>query len=202
MKKTTPRGWLGWIGVALSVTACGATAPLGRMAPDLTRELQQGKAVQRVTVYLTAQGVVRGASIYHTDLKAIPAAVQALGAERFPGRTALYYETERYADGTRVYEIEYALDDGQKGELAARADGTLVYEERPVKTLPAAVQAAALARVPGQIAGREHQLGPGLDYYGVKIEHEGRLHVLLLKPDGRVVRHGVRVPAKLEIPYE
>jgi hypothetical protein len=196
--------WMTTVGrgiFAMSLAACGATPPLGSLPADITRTFQKTQGVQRVNLYLTTGGKVRSVAVYHTDLKEIPAAVQALGAERFPNRQVLYYETEHHADGL-IYEIEYALDNGLKGELAARADGTLVYVEQPVATLPDVVRAAALKRVPGQVVGRERQLGPGLDHYGVKIQFQDRLHVVLLKPDGRIVRHGVRIPAKLEVTYE
>lgn len=188
--------------LALGITACGSTPPLGSLPPQLTQTVKQAQAIERIAVYLTSSGAVRSIAVYHTEKEAIPPAVHALGAERFPNRKVLYYETERYADGGLVYEIEYALDNGLKGELAARADGTLVYIERPIASLPNVVRATALKRVPGQIVGRERQQGPGLDHYGVKVQFQDQLHVLLLKPDGRVIRHGVRIPAKLEIPVE
>lgn len=190
--------------IALSLlTACGSASPLGGITPEFSETAAKTESIVQARVYLADRGRVRALSLYHRDAAAIPPAVTALGAQHFPGKRVRYYETEWYPDAGLVYEIEYHLGGGRSGELAARADGTLIYVETPVDPVPPALAKAALAVVGGgTVKSGERQLGPGLDFYGVKVERDGRLHVVLMTPQGEVVRHSLRLPAQIEVPAQ
>ena len=188
--------------VLLALSGCGGPL-LGSITPDFSQTVADTPTTREVRVYLEPGGGIRGLSIYHLDAEAIPPAVLALGASRFPGRKIIYYETEWYADGSQVFEVEYALEGGKKGELAARIDGSLVYVERPVATLPPAARSAALVAVTGgRILEGERRQGPGIDHFILKIDQGGRVHVVHVDAQGQVLQHGIRVPAKIEVPFE
>lgn len=190
-----------FIGLLL-LSGCGGSL-LGSVAPDFSQAVADTPSTREVRVYLEPGGGIRGLSIYHLDAEAIPDAVKALGASRFPGRRIIYYETEWYADGSQVFEVEYALDGGKKGEIAARADGALIYMERPVATVPVPTRNAALRAVSGgRIVEGERRQGPGIDHFILKLDLRGRVHVLHIDAQGQVLQHGIRVPAKIEVPFE
>lgn len=182
-------------------TACGS-APLGAVHPEFAETVVRTKSTVKAGVYLAPNGRIRSLAVYHQDVAAIPKPVLALGAKHFAGKPVKYYETEWYPDAGLVYEVEYDLGNDTSGEISAQADGTLVYVEKPVAQVPPKIAKAAIAAAGGgEIIGAERQLGPGLDHFGIKVSHAGRKHVLLIKPDGRVVRHGLRVPAQIEVPF-
>ena len=182
--------------------ACGGPL-LGSIAPDFSQTVADMPSTREVRVYLEPGGGIRGLSIYHLNAEAIPAAVRALGASRFPGRKIVYYETEWYADGSQVFEVEYALENGRKGEIAARIDGSLVYVERPVPSVPVPARSAVMQAVPGgRIVEGERRQGPGIDHFILKVEQRGRVHVVHVDAQGQVLQHGIRVPAKIEVPFE
>lgn len=187
--------------LALLLSGCGASGPLGGVHPEFAETVARTPTTHKTALFLAADGRIRALSVYHQDATAIPQPVRALGEKHFAGRAVKYYETEWYPDAGMVFEVEYALDGGRSGELSAKADGTLVYVEEPVTAPPPEIVQAALAAVGGGEVGEvERQRGPGLDHFGVKVRHADRLHVLLIKPDGRVVRHSLRVPAQLDVP--
>ncbi|MGK0360424.1 MAG: hypothetical protein ACI9U2_002737 [Bradymonadia bacterium] len=182
--------------------ACGGPL-LGSVTPGFGQTVADTPTTREVRVYLEPGGGIRGLSIYHLDAEAIPAAVRTLGASRFPGRKIVYYETEWYADGTQVFEVEYALEDGRKGEIAARVDGSLVYVERPMPSVPEPARRAAMEAVAGgRIIEGDRRQGPGIDHFILKLDLRGRVHVLHIDAQGQVLQHGIRVPAKIEVPFK
>ena len=186
----------------IALTGCGGPL-LGTITPSFTQTVADMPSTREVRVYLEPGGGVRGLSIYHVNAEAIPDAVRALGASRFPGRRVVHYETEWYADGSQIYEVEYALEGARTGELAARIDGSLVYVERPVASLPPLARSAALAAVAGgRIMQGDRRQGPGIDHYILKIDLRGRMHVVHVDAQGQVLQHGIRVPAQIEVPFE
>lgn len=182
--------------------ACGGPL-LGSVTPGFAQTVADTPSTREVRVYLEPGGGIRGLSIYHLDAESIPDAVRTLGASRFPGRKIVYYETEWYADGTQVFEVEYALENGRKGEIAARIDGSLVYVERPVPSVPEPTRRAAMGAVAGgRIVEGNRRQGPGIDHFILKLDLRGRVHVLHIDAQGQVLQHGIRVPAKIEVPFE
>lgn len=188
--------WLWMVGL----WGCGATEM--RVDPAFGETAATAAGVRELRVYLGREGAVRGLAVYHLDADRIPPSVRELGEKHFPGAPLAYYESEWHAGTGAVFEVEYDLGGGATGEVSARADGRLIYVEKPLalEALPSAVRAAAVARVPGELKGAETKQGPHVDQIEVKIEHEGRTHVLVLTPAGEVVWHGLRFPAKIEVP--
>lgn len=181
------------------LVGCGGTM---QVDPAFGDTAAQAQGVREMRVYLGHAGAVRGLAVYHQDAALIPVSIRELGEKHFPGKPVAYYESEWHTGAGAVFEVEYDLGGGQTGEVSARADGTLLYVEQPLPLaeVPPAVQAAAVARVPGALVSAETKHGPQVDQIEVKIEHAGRTHVLVLTRAGEVVWHGLRFPAKIEVP--
>lgn len=191
----------GWV---LGLAGCGAERTM-QVHPDFGPTAVRAQGVRELRLYLGHGAAVRGLAVYHTDEALIPAPVRALGAQSFPGRPVLYFETEWHAaagGAQALYEVQYDLGEGTSGEVSALADGTLLYVEQPIAldALPPAIRTAALAVVPGTLVEAESKVGPGLDQVDLKLTHEGRTHVLVMSRDGALLWHALRFPAQVEVP--
>lgn len=186
------------------VAASTPTSPPGTLDPELVALAVRVGNVERVAMRLGADGSVEKLAIYHGSAEDIPEVVRQLAEERFPGGAVVVYESERYADGARVHEVEVRTADGRECEVAGRDDGSLVYEEceMPAAELPAPVRAAVDRTVAGgEIVEAERKQGPGIDQYNVEVRvGEGPLQYLRLRPDGELLGHAIQVPATVELP--
>ncbi|MCA9527792.1 MAG: hypothetical protein KC549_16010 [Myxococcales bacterium] len=186
---------------AALLAACGGP-PTGQVNPAWGDTAVAAEGTTELRVYLGPAGTVRGLAVYHGDRGRIPPAVLARGDAVFPGKSAISFESEWHAIGP-VFEVEYDLGDGQHGEIAATADGTLLYTERtlPIDAVPASLQQAALARVGGgEIVSAETKASAGQTATELKVKHGDRTHVVSLADDGRVLWHAVRFMAQVEVP--
>ncbi len=190
-----------WLLLGSLLAGCGGAADM-RLDPAFGKTAAHAKGVREMRVYLGHEGAVRGVAVYHQEAALIPVSIRELGEKHFPGLPIAYYESEWHAGVGQVYEVEFDLGNGATGEVSALADATLLYVEKPLALadVPALVRDAALVRVPGELKSAETKTGPKVDQIEVKIEHEGRTHVLVLTPAGAVVWHGLRFPAKIEVP--
>lgn len=191
---------------ATTAPASGAASPAAdapvRLDGELVALVAKDGAIDRMKIRTDATGAIVKQSLYHHDDAAIPSAVRELATKTWPDAKIVSFETERYADRGRVYEVEVATATGQC-ELAATEDGTLVYQECRID--PATLAAPVAARVAelwpsGKIVEAETKRGPDVDEVTVEIEHGGKAYYLRAKPDGTVVQRLVRVPAIVEVP--
>jgi hypothetical protein len=213
------------LGALLTSLACAADPPTSTQAPGdgapavaasdvadsggaafttaIVRTAAEATDVQTMKIRIGADGRVLKQSVYHGDASAIPEPVRALAQEQFPGAKALRYETEHYADLGAVYEVEVESAEGKLCEVAAKADGSLVYiecQEDPGSASDA-IRSAIEAAIPGAtIKELETKKGPNLDEVSVEVEAGGREYALRMKPDGTVLEKRRRIPAIVEVP--
>lgn len=189
----------------LTIATWGAAqANPGAIDAQIAKAATSAKGVIKLKLYAAADGTLRKIALYHTDATQVPERVKAKAKATFGDAPVKYYESEVYADLGRIFEVEVTTKDGEK-ELAAKADGTVVYVEAPMKpdALPAAVLTAAKAAVPGaKVIEAEHKKGPKVDEYAVKFDAAGVIHYVRLSPDGKVINHGLRFPAEVEVLLE
>ncbi|MEZ4467735.1 MAG: hypothetical protein R3F43_25655 [bacterium] len=113
------------------------------------------------------------------------------------------FESEWHAGRGAVFEVEYDLGDGKEGEIAATPDGELLYVERSLDlaSVPASLQQAAVSRVGGgRVVSAESKEAAGVITTELKVDQSGRTHVVSLAADGRVLWHGLRFKAQVEVP--
>ncbi|MEM1348207.1 MAG: hypothetical protein AAGI01_06625 [Myxococcota bacterium] len=176
---------------------------------DLMSTALSAKDVSQVRMYFGEGGAQRKTAVYHLDASKVPAPVLELAKKQFPDATVTSYELEKYAALGVIHEVEVNTKDGSKAEVAARADGTLVYVEtvqKPSEDVPKApVRAAVEAAVPGaQITAVEVKDGPNLHEYRVKATLEGQQaeHVFVFDKSDQLTARYMRFPAKIELPVQ
>ncbi len=187
---------------SLLMTTAASAGPPGQLDKSMLHTAATAAGTQSIKIYTSPDGSVWKIAVYHKDAGAIPAAVSKLALKKLPGLTIDRYETELYAEGGAVYEVEGKLADGGRAEVSVGKDGALRYVERYFKPakLPAAVSAAATkAAGKGKIISAEHKKGPKIDVYGVKVELDGSKYTYRFDPSGKLLSRGVRVPAVVEI---
>jgi hypothetical protein len=176
----------------------------GQLDPELVRAAASAEGVEKVHLKAEPDGSIRYFAVYHQDADAIPEPVRKQLDVVYPGARALRYESEFVVPHGRLHEIEVETADKQECELSAQADGAIVYTECHIdpRALPEPVRAAFDRAHPGAaIKQVEKKSVPGAgDEYEVQFEVGGRLHQLLFRPDGAVLRHELRIPAVLTVP--
>lgn len=184
-----------------ATTASGAT-PAAALDVELVETATTAPKVEKMRIRVDAQGTVVKQALYHDQASVIPAAVMELAKTRFPKATVIGYETERYADRGRVYEVRVD-DGGTECEVAASPEGVELYTECHVDpaSLDAAVMATVEATAPGgKILEAETKKGPEIDELTVEVEQGGRELYLRLRPDGSLIQALRRIPAIVEVP--
>jgi hypothetical protein len=186
-----------------------APGPSGGTAMVLDREIVQtarsAPVVHKMQIRTDADGAIVKQAIYHGDADRVPEAVRAAVTAKYPKAQVLHYETEWYADGGRVYEVEVKMAGGEACELAADAEGNERYVECRIsaKKLPPTVAEAVKAAVPGaKILEAERKTQPAGDEYSVEVEAGGRQLYLYLASDGTILRKYLRIPAVVEVPID
>jgi hypothetical protein len=209
-----------WMGAFALLGACSGTttppnsasgspgvpgADPGHINAELVALGTRLPGVEKIRIRTDAAGTITKLALYHKDASQIPAGIVALAKEKLPGSTIRRYETEIYADRGRAFDVEVFAADGRECELAALADGTMLYTECAIKVeeLPAAVRDAALKVAPGgQIVEAEKKQGPAADEYTVEVKTAAMLHYLRVGPTGEMIWHGARVPAYVELAWD
>lgn len=170
--------------------------------PELLLLARDAHGVDKVKLRVDKNGQLVKQSVYHADRTRIPAAVLALAGKYEDGMIA-FYETERYQDGQRVFEVEIAPRKGPACELAALEDGTQLYTECKLarKEIPPAVSAAAKKLVPGAktVEAEKKETADGNVTYSLEVESKGRVHEIKMTEAGEVTHHYVRVPAFVDV---
>jgi hypothetical protein len=180
-------------------------SPAGTAAldPAIAEHMRSAQKVDRIKLRFDEHGRIVKQSLYHGDASTIGAPAQAAAAERFPGAETLFYENEVYADLGPVEEIEVKTKDGRRCEIAAKPDGTVIYEEcqMDASALPEPVAAAVAKLAPGAtIEEAEVKKRPEGDEYTVEVTVDGRSQYLRIRSDGSLIQRLLRVPAIVEIP--
>lgn len=186
-----------------------APAPSGGTAMVLDREIVQtgrtAAVVHKMKIRTDAAGAIVKQSIYHGDAEQVPEPVRAAALAKYPKAKILHYETEWYADGGRVYEVEVKTADGKECELATDAEGNERYVECRIapKKLPSAVAQAVKAAVPGgKILEAEVKTRPEGEAYSVEVKTGDRELYLHVASDGKIIGKHLRVTAVVEIPID
>lgn len=181
--------------------ALTAHADPGKLDAQLLGVAAKAKGVTKIQLYAAPDGTLRKVAVYHADPAQVPEPVRALAKSKFGEAAITSYESELYADLGQVYEITAKTESGEQ-EIAAKADGTLVYMEHPVAlaAVPAAVKATAEKAVPGgEWVEAEEKKGPAIHQFGVKLTADGVTHYLRISPAGELLNHGLRLPAMVEV---
>lgn len=204
MKKspTSPGAAAGALAALLG--ACAPAAGPGRLDGALVQAAASARGVELVYLDASSGGALGKLSVYHHEEAQVPEAVRRLAEEKLPGGKVRRYESELYAQGGRVFEVEIETQDGRHCEVSATAEGALRYLECEIaqKDLPPAVVQAVAQAVPGgEIAEAETQKGPSIDEVHVEVKAGGALHYLRLRPSGELLRHSLRLPAAVDVPY-
>jgi uncharacterized membrane protein YkoI len=184
-----------------------APTPSGGTAMVIDEEIAKAAAsaekVEKMQIRTDATGKIVKQALYHGDAAQIPEPVKKLAEEKFPGGKVLHYETELYADGGRVYEVEVKTKDGKQCEVAADAEGKERYVECRVseKKMPPEVAKAVKAAAPGaKVLEAEVKTYPDREEWSVEVKAKDRELYLRLKPDGTLIDTHLRIPAILEVP--
>jgi hypothetical protein len=186
--------------------ATGATGP-GRLNPDLIRVAASAEGVRKIELHSDQSGALGKMSVYHQDANRIPESVRKLAETLFPGSKSLSFETEHYADAGLVYEVEVESQDGRHCEVSATADAKHRYTECRLSqdALPAAVSKKLETTLPGATVEELEVLkGPSIgggEEYRAELKVGSVVHYLRLSPGGELLRHGILVPAKIEVPH-
>jgi hypothetical protein len=178
----------------------------GRLDPALVEVAASAQGVRKIELHAEPGGGLRKMSVYHLDTSRIPEPVRKLAEQKFPGGKLRSFESERYADAGLVYEVEVDTSDGKVCEVSASGEGALRYTEcrlRP-EELPPEVARTVSATVPGaSIEEAELLTGPaiaGEREFRIEARAGGVTHYLRLRPSGELFRHGLLVPAQIEVP--
>lgn len=186
--------------------ATHATGP-GRLNRELIGVAASAEGVRKIELHSDGTGGLWKMSVYHQDASRIPAPVRQLAESQFPGGKPVSFETEHYADVGLVYEVELESADGRHCEVSATAEAKLRYTECRISKdgLPAAVAQKLEATLPGATVEELEVLkGPGIaggEEYRAELKVGSTVHYLRLSPAGELLRRGVLVPAKLEVPH-
>lgn len=192
------------LGLALA-PGCATTSGPGRLDVRLVHLAATTPSAAKIELHPDETGALVKATVEHLDEAQVPEAVRRLAAEKFPGAKVTGYETESYAgEGDLVYEVEVDTAEGRHCEISATAAGALRYTEcrLPPAEIPEAVARAVAAVLPGaEIEEAERVAGPALPTEEIRVEAKagGRLHYLRFDPAGTLTRHGVMIPAEIEV---
>jgi len=187
---------------APATTAAGDDSPLSAQVREVA---SSGAKIELMELRLDEAGAIVKQAVYHDDKDAIPEPVRALAEQTYPGSKPYRYETEHYADRGVVYEVEVETAEGQKCEVAASAEGELIYRECqiPAAELPEAVASRVSATIAdGKILEAEYKQveGEADESYSVEIEADAREYYLRIAADGTLLSKHLRVPALVELP--
>lgn len=197
--------------VAASASGCDKSQSTSTTAPNasgpslasLAQTAREAEGVEKIELRISADGGVAKHAVYHSDASLIPQPVKDRAQAEFPGSQVSSYESEHYADLGDVYEVEVQTAEGMSCEVAATADGKLLYtecSEDPANT-PEAIQSAVASALPGgTIEEYEVKKGEGIDEVTVEVKADGREYYLRLLPSGTVLETRLRVPALIEVP--
>lgn len=176
---------------------------LGQLPEEMVKMASGFKGVSSIALTLGAQGQVEKVAVEHKDEAQVPEKARKIAGEQFANAKVENFESEVYLDVGKVYEIETLSAKKQECEVAVKEDGSVLYKECKVATkdLPKAVREGALRSLPkGQVREAEKRESSEGEEYRVEVEAEERSHYLHLKPSGELIRHLIRVPAKVYIP--
>lgn len=185
-------------GEASPATGDAVLATVASAAPN-------AQGVDKVEVRLDKSGRVVKQAVYHLDASLVPEPVKATAQREFPDSNVTHYETERYADLGDIYEVEVDTADGRSCEVAAKADGSLIYTEcraDPATASPEIIAAIEAAVPGGEIKEYEVKKGEGIDEVTAEVEAGGQEYYLHLEPDGTLLDKRIRVPALIEVPLD
>lgn len=190
----------------LLLPACATgPGPGAALDPQLVELMRDGKNVGGIKMRTDKKGRVTKMAVYHADETALPAWVRGNAIEKWPGAKVRSYETEWYTDVGRVYEVEVETADGTHCELSVTASGTERYTECEIAVdkLPEPVAAAVAKALPGgEVEEAEKKDGPGIDEVSLEVEANGREYYMVIRSDGKVLKHLVRLPTILEVPVK
>lgn len=190
----------------LSIGCAAHTAGPGHLDAELLSIATSAQGTRKLELHGEKSGEISKLSVYHQDATRIPEPIRKLAESTFPGSKALSFETERYADAGLVYEVEVEKADGEHCELSASAEGKLRYTECRLTqaALPPAVSKTISDKLPGgtveEIEVLRGQAIVGGEEFRAEVKVGTQMHYLRIKPSGELVRHGLLIPAKLELP--
>ena len=187
--------------------ATSAVGP-GRLNHELLSLAKNAHGTRKIELHSDQNGTITKMSVYHQDVSRVPEAIRKLAERQFPDSKVISMETENYADAGLVYEVEVESPDGKRCEVSALPDATLRYTECRLSSdgLPAAVSQRIAATVPnGTIEELEVLKGPSIaggEEYRAEVKLGGVEHYLRISPSGELLRHGIVVPASIEVPIQ
>jgi hypothetical protein len=198
---------LSLLGVTLLSLGCAThTTSPGHLDAELLSIAASAQGVRKLEMHSEKTGEIWKLSVYHQDAARIPEPIRKLAESTFPGSKALSFETERYADAGLVYEVEVEKADGEHCEISTSPDGKLRYAECRLTqaALPSSVSKTIADMLPGgtveEIEILKGQAIVGGEEYRAEVKVGPQLHYLRIKPSGELIRHGLLIPAKIEVP--
>ena len=176
---------------------------------EILQVATEAPKVETMKLRFDSSGALVKQAVYHDDAAAVPEAVRALAEQTYPRAKVTGYETEHYADRGEVFEVELETGENRHCEVAATAEGVLVYTECRVdaRELPAPVAERVTALfADGEILEAEHKTlgaeGSEGEEYSVEVKHAGREYYLRIASDGSLLSKHLRVPAVVELPVD
>ena len=180
----------------------------GRLDHELLSLTTTAQGVRKIELHSDKRGAITKMSVYHQDQSRVPEAIRKLAESQFPGSKIVSLETEHYVDAGLVYEVEVEIPDGKHCEVSARPDATLRYTECRLSSdgLPAAVSQRIAETLPGgTVEELEVLKGPAIaggEEYRAEVKLGAVGHYLRISPSGGLLRHGIVVPASIEVPIQ
>lgn len=190
-------------GCAAAEPTCAPVASAPLVDARVLHAASEGSRPYRARVRIDENGEMRSIAVQHQDVARVPASVRVAVERRFPRSAVRAYEIEWHDGRGLLHNVQVQTDDRRECSVAVTHAGELFSTTCAITiaAAPSAITSAAGSFVPSGLIHSIEAIESGdRREYRVEVHRGGKAHSLVLREDGTLVAHRLRLSGEIEVP--